>query len=157
MPHLHPDEQVVRRFDHHWIRFVGPVLTFVLLTAVLATIAFFAIEQRWVGEGLILVIVGTVFLCGVHALFRFLFSEALEVGYITQYRFVHFEVRLFAQNDVMEIPFDTNKNVVGKKRGILANILDYGDLTFTTMDTTIETVPHPDRLAELVQELITRV
>lgn len=157
MPKLHPDETIIDRFDHHWIRFVVPTLTYLLVVGILAIIGYFAVTEGGNAAGLILVILGTGFLCATHAFFRFLFSEALEVTYITQYRLVHFEQRIFVKDDILQVPFDTVKNVVGKKHGILANLLDYGDLTFTTTGTTIHTIPEPDRIAELIQELTGRL
>ncbi len=157
MPKLHPDETIIDRFDHHWIRFVAPILTYVLIAGVLGIIGYFGVTEGGTAAGLILVILGSIFLCATHWLFRFFFSEALEVTYITQYRMIHFEQRIFVKDDILQIPFDTVKNVVGTKRGILANLLGYGDLTFTTTGTTIHTIPRPDRSAELIQELTGRL
>lgn len=157
MPHSHRDEIVIKRFDDHWTRFVRSALGYLLVLSVLGALGALIMAGDLMDTPLLLITMGTALLVATHAYFVFLFGEALEVTYITQYRLVHFEQTLFTQNDVIEVSFDTTKNVIGTKRGILQNLLDYGNLTFTTTGTTIDYVPKPDRVAELIQELTSRI
>lgn len=157
MPKLHPDEIIMYRFDDHWTRFVRSAVAYLLIILALAGFGAFILWGDFMDSSIFLLVMGTALIVATHAYFVFLFGEALEVTYLTQYRLVHFEQTLFTQNDVIEVSFDTTKNVIGTKRGILQNLLDYGNVTFTTTGTTIDYVPRPDHVAELIQEFTGRL
>jgi hypothetical protein len=157
MPESHTKhgEQLVMLTNEHWIKLVTPVtvaallLTVSMLLFVLAGIT--AHHYMWLSH-LSLVVAMIVFLIAHHWFFMMLLSEELDRIIITNKRLIRLKYRLIIQEDILEVSFEKMKTVDAVKKGILQNFLHYGTLVFESKLASVQFVPHPNRVAKVIQE-----
>lgn len=150
-------ERVVKVTDEHWVKYVVPVL----ISSFLFAIAFFlfflagftAHHYAWLSRfayiaGLILLLLTH------HWLFMVLLSESLDKIIITNRRLLRVQYRLIFHEDILEISFDKMKTVDARKHGLIQNLLHYGTLYFETKLASVPLIPHPNRIAKIIQEAI---
>lgn len=152
-------EHVVKVTDEHWIKLVVPILIslflfgIALLLFLLAGIT--AHHYMWLSHtsffaGLLL------FLITLHWFFMMLLSESLDKIIITNQRLLRVQYRLIFHEDILEISFEKMKTVDARKEGLLQNLLHYGTLYFETKLAAVPLVPHPNRIAKIIQEAMQR-
>lgn len=154
-PIVHSGEHLVVITDEHWIKFVGPVLLFVLLLGVSLLLFYFAglsaHHTMWLSHGTLLIAM-FVFLMTHHWFFMVLLSEAMDRIIVTNRRLFRMKYRLLFTEDILEISFEKMKTVDATKTGILQNLLRYGTLSFETKLASISLIPHPNKLAQIIQK-----
>lgn len=150
-------EHVVMVTDQHWIKYVVPmtIATFLFITVfllfVLAGIS--AHHYMWLSHVTFMVAL-VLFLFALHWFFMVLLSEALDRILITNKRLIRTQYSLLFREDILEISFEKMKTVDSQKKGILQNILHYGTLFFESKLASIPMVPHPNRVAKTIQEIM---
>jgi uncharacterized membrane protein YdbT with pleckstrin-like domain len=152
-------EQLVRAFGTHWIKYVGPLSMYFLLTLV-SLLLFFLVAtfpaQRplWLAHIVFLAAL-ILLLFAHHRFFHEVLSEYMEDVIITTKRIIYLETCIFFCDDTHEIPFERVTGVEARKHGILQNLLGYGSIWIDTGGNTsldvariIPRVPHPDRIVK---------
>ncbi len=150
-------EHVVTVTDQHWIKYVIPMtiafflFAVVLLLFVLAGIT--AHHYMWLSYTTFIIAL-VLFLFMLHWFFMVLLSEAMDRIIITNKRLIRTQYSLLFREDILEISFEKMKTVDAQKTGILQNVLHYGTLVFESKLATIPLVPHPNRVAKTIQEIM---
>jgi len=148
-------EHLVVITDEHWIKFFRPVLLFLLLLCVSLLLFYFAglsaHHNMWLSHGTLLTAM-FVFLLTHHWFFMVLLSETMDRIIVTNRRLFRMKYRLLITEDILEISFEKMKTVDATKTGILQNLLRYGTLTFETKLASVSLVPHPNKLAQIIQK-----
>jgi len=120
--HLLPNERVIYRTRLHWILFVRPV--FVTLVGLSLTVALGALTRmEWVWYLSLVVILGGLGWCGVHAIELFTSEFA-----VTTTRLI-FKVGIVARY-TMELLLGKVESI-GVQQKLLGRLLNYGDLVVT--------------------------
>ncbi len=126
-------ETLVSVVNEHWIKYVFPVVMYVLLLGISLLLFILAgitaHHYMWLSHvtfvaGLLL------FLLTHHWFFMVLLSESLDRIIITNRRLIRLQYRLILHEDVLEVSFEKMKTVNAQKEGFLQNVLNYGSLLF---------------------------
>lgn len=148
-------ERVLAVTDEHWIKYVAPVmmaLALFIISLVLFIIAgVTAHHTPWLSQSAFVSGVCLIFFT-LHWFFMMLLSESLDRIIITNRRLMRVQYRLIFDEDILEISFQKTKTVDARKHGFVQNILHYGTLHFETKLATIYNVPHPNRIAKIIQD-----
>ncbi len=148
-------EHLVLITDEHWIKYVSPGIVALLLLCISLLLFYFAglsaHHSMWISHstfftGMLL------FLFTFHWFFMVLLSEAVDCIIVTNRRLIRLRFRLIFHEDILEVSFEKMKTVDAVKHGILQNILRYGSLVFESKLATIPLVPHPNRVAGIIQK-----
>ena len=148
-------ERVVKVTDEHWVKYVLPAVIALFLFAiafllfVLAGIS--AHHYMWLSHGTYLTAL-LLFLITLHWFFMTLLSESLDKIIITNRRLLRVQYRLIFHEDILEVSFEKMKTVDAQKHGLMQNLLHYGTLYFETKLAAVPLVPHPNRIAKIIQE-----
>lgn len=163
-PESNDNEQLIRAFSTHWVKYVQPITIFVIVmlssTAVMFA-AYLMRESVWpIAMGFFMA--STVFIMLAHHwFFHTLLSEAMEDVIITSERIIWIKEALYQMDDMRQIPLENIQGVEAAKRGLSQTILHYGTVWFDTGGTgtsdenaKLTRVPHPNRVAREINELI---
>lgn len=141
--------------DEHWIKYVVPVVIATFLFAIAALLFFLAgltaHHILWLSHTTYIAAL-LLFLVTYHWFFMTLLSESLDRIIVTNRRLMRVQYRLIFHEDILEISFEKMKTVDARKRGFLQNLLHYGTLYFETKLAAVPLVPHPNRMARIIQE-----
>ena len=157
MAHIKPEhgEHVVQVTDEHWIKYLAPVLVSIFLFGISLLLFVFAgmsaHHYMWLSHGTYVAAL-LLFLITLHWFFMVLLSEALDKIIITNRRLLRIRLRLILDEDILEISFEKMKTVDARKHGFIQNLLHYGTLYFETKLAAVQLVPHPNRVAKIIQE-----
>ena len=148
-------EHILAVVNEHWVKYVLPVVIFAflfgisLLLFILAGMS--AHHYTWLSHatyyGALL-----LFFLTLHWFFMMLLSESLDRIIITNKRLMRVQYRLIFHEDILEISFEKMKTVDARKHGLLQNLLGYGSLHFETKLASVSLIPHPNRVARIIQE-----
>lgn len=156
-PALNAGEHVVMVTDQHWVKYVIPmtVAVFLFITVLLLFLlaGISAHHYEWLST-ITYIIALILFLFTTHWFFIVLLSEALDRIIITNKRLIRTQYSLLFREDILEISFEKMKTVDAQKKGILQNIFHYGTLVFESKLASIPLVPHPNRVAKTIQEIM---
>ncbi len=150
-------EHVVRVTDEHWVKYVAPVLISILLFAIaflLFVLAGITAHHYALLSGTAYIAALLLFLITHHWFFMVLLSESLDKIIITNRRLMRVQYRLIFHEDILEVSFEKMKTVEARKRGFIQNLLHYGTLYFETKLAAVPLVPHPNRIAKVIQEVM---
>ncbi len=148
-------ETLVALTSEHWIRFVGPVLLAVVLTGTAVLLYLLAGVTAHHNDLLsdLALLGGTVLLLLAHHwVFMTLLGDSLDCIIVTDRRLLRIQYTPILHEDILEISFEKMKTVDARKQGLVQNVLNYGTLYFETKLATIPMVPHPNRLARVIQD-----
>ncbi len=148
-------ERVVKVTDEHWVKYVTPLLVslFLLLIAFLLFVLAGITAHHYAGLSVGVYLVALLlFLVTFHWLFMTLLSESLDRIIITNRRLLRVQYRLIFHEDILEISFEKMKTVEARKNGFLQNLLHFGTLYFETKLAAVSLVPHPNRIARIIQD-----
>lgn len=164
VPRTPEGERLIDAFSTHWIKYVVPVLLFVLLMGTSLLFFYFAglsvRNSEFVSHvcffiGLVLMLITH------HWFFHQVMSEGMVDILITNKRIISMRDCLLFCEDMHEVNLDRIRAVEAQEHGFLQNVLRYGNLWFDTggseMNTataTIERVPHPHRRAKIIMNLM---
>lgn len=152
MPSPSP-ERLIRIVQEHWMKYVFPVVVYVLLMGISMLLFFFAglsiHHYMWLSHATFFIAL-LLMLASHHWFFTLLLSEHLGDIIITNRRVIHMETRLLFEEHMHEISFARIKFVQAKKQGVLQNLLRYGSLVFER-GMTIPLVPHPNSVARDIE------
>ncbi len=148
-------EHVVKVTDEHWVKYVAPVLISMFLFAI-AFLLFLlagitAHHYEWLSATTYIAAL-LLFLVTHHWFFMVLLSESLDKIIITNRRLMRVQYRLIFHEDILEVSFEKMKTVDARKHGFLQNLLHYGTLYFETKLAAVPLVPHPNRVAKIIQD-----
>jgi hypothetical protein len=164
MTHENDEEELVEAFSTHWIKYVLPTVFFVLLSGT-SLLLFFLSTETLNGRILfpmMLYFSALVLLLTIHHwFFHRIMSEGMVDIIFTSKRIIYFRDSLFFCEDMHELTLKTIRAVEAQERGILQNILRYGNLWFDTGGSDIaekgrilSLVPHPHRKAKSIMKLL---
>jgi len=148
-------EYIVTVTDEHWIKYV-PSLTVSFFLFFITILLFIlagmsAHHYMWLSHATYIAAL-ILFLTTMHWFFMMMLSETLDRIIITNRRLLRLRYRMLFDEDVLKISFEKMKTVDAKKHGIIQNILHYGTLFFETKLAAVPYVPHPNRIAKIIQE-----
>ncbi len=147
-------EKLIVCIHDHWIKFVVPVLIYLLLTAASMLIFWLAGVSAhhyvWL-TNVAYIAALLLFLMAHHWFFAALLSESNEHIVVTTKRVIHMQTRLFFYEDMNEFAFEKMKTVEARKEGLLQNVLRYGSLVFEK-SFVVHLVPHPNRVVRDIEQ-----
>lgn len=162
--HSPSEENMVRAFSTHWVKYVAPTLVFsivicasisMLVAAGLSANSSTVLSHILLFLGLILTYLA------LHWYFHKLLSEAMEDIVITTKRIIWIREALFSVDEMRQIPLGNIQGVEARKIGIFQTVLGYGTLWLDTGGTVtsdanaiIDQVPHPNRVAGEINRLL---
>lgn len=148
-------ERLVLVTDEHWIKYLPPVAVAVMLFGIslllLVLAGMSAHHYMWLSH-LTFIAGMTLLLITYHWFFMVLLSEELDRIIVTNRRLLRIQYRLIFREDILEVSFEKMKTVDAVKSGIIQNVLHYGSLVFETKLARVPLVPHPNRVAHVIQE-----
>ncbi|MBI2636352.1 hypothetical protein HYW84_03445 [Candidatus Peregrinibacteria bacterium] len=153
--HTDTGERLVHVCDEHWIKYIAPASVSLFLFAVSAllfALAGISAHHYMLLSHATFISALLLFLLTFHWLFVVLLSEALDRIIITNKRLLLIQYRLIFHEDILEISFDKMKTVEARKHGFIQNLFHYGTLIFETNKASVRLVPHPNRVARIIQE-----
>ncbi len=150
-------EHIVTITNEHWVKYVVPVTVAVFLFAIslllFALAGMTAHHAMWLSHTVFIVAL-VLLLMTLHWFFMVLLSESLDRIVITNRRLLRVQYRLIFHEDILEVSFDKMKTVDARKHGLLQNLLHYGTLAFEVNKARVPLVPHPNRVARVIQEIM---
>lgn len=148
-------EHVVKVTDEHWVKYVVPTIISAFLFAIalllFALAGMTAHHYVWLSH-LTYIAALFLFLITFHWFFMTLLSESLDKIIITNRRLLRVQYRLIFHEDILEVTFEKMKTVDAQKHGLIQNLFHYGTLYFETRLAAVPLVPHPNRIARIIQE-----
>ncbi len=148
-------EHLIALTDEHWVKYIAPAVIacalFAISFALFIAAGASAYHSTWISR-VSFVSASLLFFVTLHWFFMMLLSESLDRIIITNRRLIRVQYRLIFDEDILEISFQKTKTVDARKHGVLQNLLHYGTLHFETKLATINNVPHPNRIAKVIQE-----
>lgn len=158
------EEDIVRAFSTHWIKYVTPSCIFVIVisasSAMLVAAGMSASSSPILTHVLLFLGLILTYL-SLHWYFHKLLSEAMEDIVITTRRIIWIKEALFAVDEMRQIPLSNIQGVEARKHGIFQTVLGYGNLWLDTGGTVttdenaiIDQVPHPNRVAGEINKLL---
>lgn len=151
-------EEVIDLIHEHWVKYVVPVIVYVLMVGI--SLLMFYVAGYWAyqyellsGGTYLLALI--LLLLTHHWFFAMLLSKATEHIIVTTHRVIHVRSHLFFFEDMNEVAFDKMKTVEARKQGLIQNVLRYGELVFEK-SFTIKRVPHPNRVTRDIEQAMGR-
>lgn len=155
-PWQEPDEVTIYFSTRHWVVLVRDLL-WVLLIVVLAlgaTAIYLGTDLGDLIAIILMIIAGSLWAFAVLMALYFYYDWLNDHYVITNLRVLHVERVLGLREDRDEAPVDRIQDVQIRQAGVLANLLDYGDVVIQTAAATQKIVytyvPRPD----LVQNIL---
>lgn len=152
---LSAGETLITVACEHWIKFILPAFLSALLFLISFLLFFLsglsAHHYMWLSHATFIAAL-FLFLLTFHWFFTALLSDSLDRIIVTNKRLLRLNYRLIFHEDILEISFDKMKTVDARKEGFLQNLLHYGTLTFESKLASIGLVPHPNRMARVIQD-----
>jgi uncharacterized membrane protein YdbT with pleckstrin-like domain len=150
------DEVTLFFSTKHWIVLVREAI-WVLLLAFIATLASFFYLTLGLGvvlAAILMVVAGALWAFTVFVAFYLYYDWRNDHYIITNLRVLHVERVLALREDRDEAPTDRIQDVQVQQEGVLANLLDYGNVVIQTAATMQKTVfndvPHPDVVQQIL-------
>lgn len=148
---------IIRR---HWACILG-LMTFVIIMAILPIIFYFILRSYInlaagffnifvIGLGIYYMFVVTLFFIGW-------LDYYLDLAIITNERIVDIDQESLFNRRVSELHFSKVQDATGSVAGVMATMLDFGNVTIQTAGTTeefiLDKIPHPYKVAKLIIDL----
>lgn len=152
-------ERLLQIINEHWIKYLVPAFIYIMMNAAAVLLFIFAVGLPNEGNFLAYasVVIGCILLFVAHHwFFAFLLGEAIDCIVITNKRSIVFETKLLVHDDIVENNLEKVRSVEAYRDGLLQNILMYGSLRFQG-GTTINLVPHPHRVAKVIEQAMGRI
>ncbi len=147
LPAIGAGERLLRRSHGHWIRHLLPMFIALLLATTAATMLWSAASlapNDPVSARSFLLVGLLLGLAVLHWFFHLFLSDSVSEVFLTNKRILRFTCRLWLLDDLDETVLARIKVVEIQRRGILQQLLDYGELRFDTSDSRgIALIPHP--------------
>ena len=157
------DEQLLDSFDTHWIKYVRPIMMYILYMGVALAFLLFAISGIEESDSLAHLSLGFAMVIALpahHWFFFRLLSEAMEDITITNKRLIYRNTQLWVSNDMREIALSKIRAIEVNKHGITKNLFRYGTLWFDTgggsmnAGNVIPLVPKPEEKSAMILHLL---
>lgn len=148
---------IIRR---HWACMLG-LISFVVLMSILPVVIYFILRSYIhltegfynifvLGTGIYYMFVLTLFFIGW-------LDYYLDVAIITNERIVDIDQESLFNRRVSELHFSKVQDATGSVQGILATMLDFGDVVVQTAGTQeefiLDKIPHPYKISKLIIDL----
>lgn len=153
-PSIEHGEYLVKIANEHWVKYVVPSTMAVFLFVIAMFLFVFSgisADNMWLSHSAYIAAL-LLFLVTFHWIFMVLLSESLDRIIITNRRLICVQYRLIFHEDILEVSFEKMKTVDARKQGLLQNLLHYGTLVFESKLATVRLVPHPNRIARIIQD-----
>lgn len=153
MPTIGKDEKLLRVSHGHWMKYMAPVCSYVLLFSLCMFLFIVAVSLPSVGIGRIIFFAALTALVIIHHwFFHFILSENVSDVILTNKRILHLNRSLWFVDTMDEIILMKIKMVEVQKRGFLRRLLNYGDLWFDAGGGwTLPFIPAPKAWAEDIE------
>ncbi len=159
----HVDEKCLLFFRKHGIHLFFS-LTRYWLVALVTLVALVYLQSSIFNEaeyGLLasdglLILIMTYLLIVIHSFFLTCINYFLDFIMVTNKRVIEVHKTTFLRDEMDEIPFDFIRAIHHEKRGILANILDFGTLNIESnvyQRISMHFIPHSDQKATKISEI----
>lgn len=153
-------EKFIIAIDDHWVSIVGPMAFMALafgMSALFFVAAFFLSSTHWwVGAGFYL-FAGMMALFALHWTFIYLFEWELSTWIVTTRRILNVRFLPYVRHDVGYIMIHEIHEIEKHKRGILKNLLNFGNIEINLaaipQPTIFRYMPKPSAFANLIQTI----
>jgi uncharacterized membrane protein YdbT with pleckstrin-like domain len=129
--------------------------------ALLATIIYSGLGQSDLLAAFLMVTAGTLWAVAVLSCVYHYFDWRNDHYIITNLRVLHVERVLLLREDRDEAPIERVQDVQSLKAGVLANLLNYGDVLIQTAAATqrvvFASIPNPDQVSRAIRSAMQRV
>lgn len=157
------DERVIFSLNDHWIVIVKPV--FVLI---IGWFSFYGIHQLTIllknistELSYIVLFINFWFLVILHHwFFLMIIRWRISDWYVTNRKIIDFQNKPFIKNDSKFIKISEIHEIEMKKRGLVANILDYGHVIINVAAVPepmiLENLPEPSKFLHIIEDIRTK-
>jgi len=159
-PKLDNDEKMVLALQDHWVTMVMPTFLFVIglaLATVVALAAFTLFPNDMTTRGVLLLISFGIGMLFTHWMFIYAFEHEISAWIITTKRVISFNFLPYVKHDVSFIIIKELHEIEKRKRGLVKNILNYGDvevnLAATPTPVVFNYVPRTSAFCNLLETL----
>jgi hypothetical protein len=162
-PWEQPDEFTVFFSTKHWIALLSAWrwTFFWSLLALVATIIYLGPGQPALLAAILMVAAGTLWAVAVLSCVYHYLDWRNDHYIITNLRVLHVERVLLLREDRDEAPIERVQDVQVLKAGVLANLLNYGDVLIQTAAATqrvvFASIPNPDQVSQAIRSAMKRV
>jgi hypothetical protein len=154
------EEEIILSIQDHWIILVKPVFLIISGVVLFSFMTYLAILLRPSSFlfGLIALFLGIVFLglC-IHFFFIFLLHWEVSALVFTTKRLIDLRFFPYVEDDVVHTEIFTINEIEKRKRGIVQNLLNYGDVIVIVPGKSgsveFHNVPHPGRVANFIENI----
>lgn len=157
---LGENEDILTFINEHWVVFLSPISLYVIGNALGIFLAWLGIFSLGLYEftGLILTFIALfVLLLTQHWFFMALIALELSGWAVTSERIIDFSFLPYVKHDMLYINIRDINEIEKRQRGILRNILHYGDveiiLASSPKPILVRFLPFPGRFVDLVSRL----
>lgn len=162
MIQLHENEKIVLQKRRHWYAIVAESFMLAVAAIALATLFFAALVSPAIRTmldaylGLVLFVLATWLLLLWMVFFVLFTNYYLDVLIITNKRLIDIEQHGLFTRDLVEVRLDKVQDIKVKVFGVLASLLDFGDLHIQTAGSSREVVVHRIAHPQQVREVISK-
>lgn len=153
-------EKFIIAIDDHWVSLFVPFLLFLLgwvMALFLSYCAWFIVQDHVFWSGLLYLIAICTSVVVSHWFFIYLFQWELSAWIITTRRIIDLRFLPYVRHDVGFTMINEIHDIEKHKRGLVKNLLDYGDievnLAAIPRSTIFTYVPKPSAFANLIQTI----
>ncbi|MCC7197681.1 hypothetical protein IT413_05840 [Candidatus Peregrinibacteria bacterium] len=158
--HKKNEEEIILSIQDHWIILVKPVFLIISGVVLFLFMTYLAVLLKPTSAflGLAALFFGTVFLglC-VHFFFIFLLHWEISALVFTTKRIIDLRFFPYVEDDVVHTEIVTINEIEKRKRGILQNLLNYGEVIVIVPGKSgsveFHNVPHPGRIANFIENI----
>lgn len=154
------EEDVILSIQDHWIILVKPVFLIISGAVLFFAMTYLAVLLKPSSAilGLVSLFLGLLFLglC-IHFFFIFLLHWEISALVFTTKRIIDLRFFPYVEDDVVHTEIDTINEIEKRKRGIVQNLLNYGDVIVIVPGKSgsveFHNVPHPGRVANFIENI----
>lgn len=154
------EEEIILSIQDHWIILVKPVFLIISGVVLFSFMTYLAVLLRPTSFlfGLVALFFGIVFLglC-IHFFFIFLLHWEVSALVFTTKRLIDLRFFPYVEDDVVHTEIFTINEIEKRKRGIVQNLLNYGDVIVIVPGKSgsveFHNVPHPGRVANFIENI----
>jgi hypothetical protein len=157
--HLEPGEEVIAIIHDYWIILVIPLVVYILGWVVFLSLYYVVDILKPVSFNVsfgALVFALIALLAAHHYFFIFYIVHFLSPLIVTNKRIIKIRSMPFFENTVIFVTIAFINEMDENRKGLLKNILNYGEVSFNNKAVKLQYIPYPEKFINLIDVLKTQ-
>lgn len=149
-------EKVMKVINDHWIVFMRPFFLYISGWILIIGFYFLSFPLSPIPHSIVLFLDLLILWTIHHWLFIELFHQELSSLVVTDKRIIEFRFLPFLRKDITFLDIKKIKEIENHQKGLLKNILDYGDLTISLEGNeriVFTNIPKPSHALNLIEAM----